>query len=107
MNLPITMLSDARHEDEARRFVLQSLAQQIADETCRTDIECKARSWPSNLSTPVYDVSELEPTGINDPDLIEADQLDLERAVRYLDLRGLLVRPIAGQQHLVSIGAAS
>lgn len=85
---------------------LADLQRDIADEACRVDIECHALGVPSSYPHPVYDVSALEPDGISDPDICAADQQAINRAVRYLDMRGLLVRPIAGKANYVSFGRA-
>lgn len=95
--LPITMSPGA---DDA----LAQLQREIADEACRVDIECHAMGVPSSYPHPVYDVSQLEPDSISDPDICAADQQAIDRAVRYLDMRWLLVRPIAGQANYVSFG---
>lgn len=90
--------------ERARLDTLAGLQREIADEACRVDIECHALGVPSSYPHPVYDVSALEPDGISDPDICAADQQAIDRAVRYLDMRGLLVRPIAGQANYVSFG---
>lgn len=94
----------ARRLPKAARPDAQALAIEIADESARTDIECKALGVASRYPHPVYDVTAQEPSTINDPDLVEAMQRDVERAVRYLDARGLLVRPFAGEPNYVSFG---
>lgn len=80
--------------------VATELAIEIADEYARSDIECKAMAAVTNFPRPVYDVSQ--PEGPGDPALIEAAMQDVQRAVRYLDLRGLIVRPFPGQPQFVS-----
>lgn len=101
--IPIT------HEAPAHNFTVLSddvarMALEIADETMRTTIECKAARCLSTWPAPVYDVTRLEPGHITDDEIVQADRRDIERAVRYLDLRGLLVRPVAGSPHYVSFG---
>jgi hypothetical protein len=89
---------------------LQQLQQEIADECARTDLECKARSIDivgQPTRPPMYDVSQLEVEWLNDEEIVEANQRDVERAVRYLDLRGLLTRPIVGQPNIVAIGSTT
>lgn len=88
---------------------LQKLQQDIADDYARFEIETKARyvSMPDRpVNQPLYDVSKLEPQdgGMNDEENLESDRRDLARAVRYLDMRGQLLRPIAGYPNIVAIG---
>jgi hypothetical protein len=98
--MPITII-------EATALNVHDLAIEIADEACRVDIECKARHCPSDFPAPVYDVSAAEAEWINDAEIIESNQRDLERAVRYLDARGLLYRPMPSQPQYVSFGRAA
>lgn len=81
-----------------------SMAMQIADDASRVCIECRARSVATNYPHPVYDISGHEPDGITDPDLVAADMESIGQAVKYLDLRQILVRPIPGKPHYVSFG---
>jgi hypothetical protein len=93
-------LSFAEETAASREDHAQALAIQIADEYARSDIECKAVAAITNFPRPVYDISQAE--GPGDPALIEAAMEDVQRAVRYLDLRGLIVRPFPGQPQFVS-----
>lgn len=79
------------------------MALAIADEACRVEIECKARPVPSNYPQPVYDTRELEDVYVDEPELLQSYREDVERAVRYLDLRGQIVRPFSDAPHLVSM----
>jgi hypothetical protein len=88
-------------------LVAADLAITIADESCRVLIETRARYCISTCPKPVYDVSALEPTTILDEEMDTADLEALRRAVRYLDLRGLLVRPVAGNPQYVSFAEAA
>jgi hypothetical protein len=99
MNMPITSI-------EVAALNVHDLAIEIADEACRVDIECFALSVPSDFSAPVYDTTALEPGHLNDAELQTADMEAIQRAVRYLDLRGLLVRPMPSQPQYVSFGRA-
>lgn len=82
---------------------LHDIERQIATESSRVDIETKARLYQRiEGCMPVYDVSELAQMPFVDPDLQQADREDITRAVRYLDLRGLLVRADPQRPHLVS-----
>lgn len=90
--------------ERARLDTLADLQREIADEACRVDIECHALGVPSSYPHPVYDVSQLELGHPNDDEMAASDQQAIDRAVRYLDMRGLLVRPIAGQANYVSFG---
>jgi hypothetical protein len=83
---------------------VETLAIEIADEYTRADVECKALAAVTNFPRPVYDISQAE--GPGDPALIEAAMEDVQRAVRYLDLRGLIVRPFPGQPQFVSFPEA-
>lgn len=82
------------------------LAIEIADEYARSDIECKAQTAQSTYPSPVYDTT-LPEGPIDEPELVDAAMADVARAVRYLDLRGLLVRPFLDMPHLVSFGRSS
>lgn len=89
---------------------LLQLQQEIADECARTDLECKARSVHlvgQPTRPPMYDVSQMEAEWHNDAEIIQSNQRDLVRAVHYLDLRGLLTRPIVGQPNIVAIGSTT
>lgn len=92
----------AMESTASRDELAEVLAVQIADEACRVDIECYALHVPSNYPAPVYDVTTLEPDHPNDEELCTADQEAIDRAVRYLDLRGLIVRPFSDSPQLVS-----
>jgi hypothetical protein len=81
------------------------LQREIADEACRVDIECHALSVASNYPAPVYDVSQLEPGHPNDDEMLASDQQAIDRAVRYLDMRGLLFRPFKQAQFVTFKGA--
>lgn len=83
---------------------VDTLAREIADDYARSDIECKAAGVISTYPHPVYDVTQLEPGLCSEPELLAAYRADVDRAVQYLDLRGQLVRPFAGQPHYVSFG---
>jgi hypothetical protein len=99
MNAADTYLADANVMGQ-----MQSIAIEIADDYARSDIECKALGVISTYPHPVYDVSAVEVGPINEPELIDAYRADVERAVRYLDLRGQLVRPFEGRPQFVSFG---
>lgn len=62
---------------------LQSLEREIATEAARVDIASYAARAPSSYPKPVYDISQ-----------VEFNQQGVARAVRYLDARQLLVRPL-------------
>lgn len=87
-----------------RELQAADFAIQIADDYTRSDIECKAAGVISTYPRPVYDVTQLEPGLCSEPELLAAYRADVDRAVRYLDLRGLLVRPFHGQPQYVSFG---
>jgi hypothetical protein len=89
-----------------RELQAADLAIEIADEYARADIECKAMRVPSNHPLPVYDTSELEGWPA-DLEIQQAHQQDVARAVRYLDLRGLLVRPFKDSPQLVGFQEAA
>lgn len=81
------------------------LALEIADEATRVDIECKAQRCPSSFPQPVYDTLNLEECPADD-DIEASARRDVERAVDYLDRRGLLLRPIKGFPQYVAFGEA-
>ena len=88
---------------------LAALERQIATEAAWTDLECIARMVrpASATSGPQYDLTLLrEDLPGDDPEVRASEAAHLATAVRYLDLRGLLVRPIPGQPHIVSISPA-
>lgn len=80
---------------------INELEREIATDYARTAIECNARMVMGDDNGPFYDVTQLEPGRYTDEGLRAADAADVARAVRYLELRGLLVRPVAGQPQLV------
>ena len=87
---------------------LAALERQIATEAAWTDLECIARMVrpASATSGPQYDLTVLREDMETDPEIRASEAEHLARAVQYLDLRGLLVRPIPGQKHIVSISPA-
>lgn len=85
---------------------VEDLAFEIADESCRVDIECRALTVASDYPAPVYDVHHLEPGHVDDEEIRAADREAIARAVRYLDARGLLVRPMPSQPQYVSFWSA-
>lgn len=72
---------------------LRTLEREIATDHCRTVVEYYATHRPSSYKAPVYDTSEID-TQHTDEELLEANRVELDRAVRYLDARELLVRPV-------------
>lgn len=84
----------------ARATQLLALEREIAEAAARTTIELFARKAPSNFPHPVWDVSEPDAGEVADRLFGAAE--DLERAVRYLDMRELLVRPVADMPQMVS-----
>lgn len=90
----------------AKDVDLAALERELATELARSDLECYAAEVDRPAGQmPRYDTSRLNEgraAWMNPDDL----QADLARAVRHLDLRGLLVRPIPGQPHIVSIAPA-
>lgn len=80
---------------------LHQLQQEIADESSVFLIERYARRGPKD-SRGLWDVSSPDPDEVRDESLRQMDQ-DLLRAARYLELRGLLTRPVPGYPHLVRI----
>lgn len=97
----------AATDPHSRNVAAYHLALSIADESARSDVECIALAVPSNHPMPVYDVRALEPGLPQDDDMQDDYRAALDKAVRYLDLRGLLVRPIAGQPQFVSFARAA
>lgn len=81
---------------------LPALQQEIADEAARSDVECIALSVPRyhNLM-PVYDLAQLSPDLPTDDDMQQDYRAVLDKAVRYVELRGLLVRPWKDSPSLV------
>lgn len=80
---------------------IRDLEREIATSWSRVAIELYALQVPSNWPTPVYDVTEAA-AGYDDEEMLEQNKQEVERAVRYLDARGLLQRPFAGQPNLVT-----
>lgn len=86
----------------ARATTLLSLEREIAEEHATTVLEVYAATVPSDYPRPVYDTTALELEQIaSEPDE-EAARRTLDRAVRYLDLREMLVRPFAGHPEFVA-----
>lgn len=81
---------------------LLALERQIATEHCRVAIECFARSTPSSFPMPIYDVSQQEENTCTEPEILEANRLEVERAVKYLDMRELLMRPVPSMPQYVA-----
>ncbi len=92
MNLPLTVIEPVNTDTQA-------LAIEIADEAAVITIESYARKAALGL----WDTSAADPAEIRD-ESIESVQQDIQRAVRYLDARGLIVRPLADRPQLVSVG---
>ena len=86
---------------------LQTLQRRLADAAAVTHIELFARRVPSTYVRDVYDVSSVDELEAIERDIVQLQE-DLRSAVRYLDLRGLLVRPVKGHPQFVSFakGAA-
>lgn len=103
---PITM-ADLPYSATPNLDAMEALQRELADEYARVTIETKARYCESNFPAPVYDITALEDTRIDDPEQVSGDIEELQRAVRYLDLRGALVRPIAAHPEFVSFGRAA
>lgn len=82
------------------------LALDIADEAMRVDIECKAQRCASSFPRPVYDTLNLEDCPADD-EIEASDRRDVERAVDYLERRGLLLRPIKGFPQYVAFGESA
>jgi hypothetical protein len=99
--LPVQMLG-GEPDFETVSGPLARLQREIADEYARADVECKARQVVTNYPAPVYDTTAAE--GPGDQEIAAAAMADVERAVRYLDLRGLIVRPWSYLPQLVSFG---
>lgn len=81
-----------------------SLAREIADDASIYTIERfadQAEGHPPG----VWDVRTVDEREIDHDDIVDIVAADLQRAVVYLDMRGLLKRPIAGEPHFVSIGS--
>lgn len=91
-----------RAEGIEREQQLLAMQREIADEACRVDIECYAIEAQTELARPVFDVSEEAGSQIADDSLRLAAREAILRAVRYLDMRNLLVRPFPDRPHLVS-----
>lgn len=87
---------------------LHQLQQEIADESARSDVECIAQAVPSyhNLM-PVYRLDEISSNLPSDDDMREDYAAAPAKAVRYLDLRQLLVRPVKGEAQFVCFARAS
>lgn len=79
---------------------LQALQQQIADQASITVIESYARR---TYHRGLWDVSLPDAEERTGALTLEGMAEDLQRAVRYLDMRELLKRPVPGQCNLVSI----
>src|SRR3954471_11058612 len=79
-----------------------ALERQIATEHCRVAIECLALSVPSSYPMPIYDVSQLEENGCTEAEILEANRLEVERAVKYLDMREVLARPVPSMPQYVA-----
>lgn len=96
--------ADRTKESEtlAQARELLALERDIATEHCTVVVECYARPVPSSYPRPVYDATELEDLGHREPDILQSNKQELTRAVRYLDMRQLLLRPIPGKAHLVA-----
>lgn len=80
---------------------MAQLQQEIADDHCRVVVETYCVRCPSDCPMPVWDTATLE-NPWRDDDMRQADQREVERALRYLDLRGLITRPIPGDRRYVS-----
>lgn len=81
---------------------LAALERQIAEEHCRMFIETRAKLASLAADTvPLYDVSQLESSAFKDYELLAADMAEIIMAVRYLDLREMLERPVEGRPELV------
>ena len=76
---------------------IEKLQRDIADDAARTAIESFAR----RATLGMWDVTEPDPEEAAMRGLELATE-ELRRAVQYLDLRGLLVRPVAGQPQIVT-----
>jgi hypothetical protein len=88
-------------EAEPERVKAMELAQAIADECARADIECHC-AWSSE-----YPASRWFDTATMEDKECEKDLRPIvDRAVAYLDARGLLVR-LADQPNFVQIKAAA
>lgn len=87
---------------------LHALEREIATEHCRVVIETLALSVASSYPTPVYDTLSLEDDGCRDPEILEANRQLVARAVRYLDYREALYRPVPAMLQFVAFkpGAA-
>lgn len=99
-DMPITMLESADN--------LQALEREIATEAARVEIELSALWVASSYPAPIYDVEILGEDALADtPEAAQSSRESLNRAVRYLDGIGKLLRPIAGAPHYVSFGVSA
>lgn len=96
--LPITM-QPSRDDDMAR------LQQELADIAAVILIECNARRATA-ASRGLWDVSSPDEDELPDHKTLQQMADELAKAARYLDLRGLLARPVDGQPQLVRIRVA-
>jgi hypothetical protein len=81
------------------------LAVEIADDAAVYTIERfadRAEGHPPG----VWDTRAVDQAEIDEVDIVDMIAADLQRAVTYLDLRGRLLRPVAGEPHLVTIAEA-
>jgi hypothetical protein len=81
-----------------------ALAVEIADEASRLLIETRALEVPTNYGCPVYMVTHLDPHEAGPAEFHDSNLADLARAARYLELRGLLKRPLPSQPDCVTFG---
>lgn len=86
---------------------LQELQQELADEAAQHRVETWAAWVPSTAPAWVYDVTRLDEDFAERADDPESDLQALRCAVRYLDLRQLLHRPIAGFPEFVTFARAA
>lgn len=79
---------DSRHPSDEEGILLAD-AVELADESCKSDIECGC-AWLGQDADRWYDTRQA----------LAEDQDHIGRAIHYLDRRGLIERK-AGEPHLV------
>lgn len=80
---------------------IQALAIEIADEQCVVLIESYAERAEGRPG--VWDVGTVDEQELDDENVVDMVAADLQRAVRYLAMRGRIERPVPQYPHLVTI----
>lgn len=95
--MPITSIEPSAAID------VQALAIEIANDASVVLIESYAERSHLVSDRAIWDVSAVDALEVNDDESIDMVLADLQRAVKYLDMRGRIERPVVGQPNLVAI----